>query len=72
MLDYVLGPTLILVILLGWIAVQEVSRRFAARHPEYGERQECMGCGLLGSCQSHPGHSSNGPGHSTNGHKTNG
>lgn len=56
MLDYLIGPTLILAIVLGWIGVQEASRRFAARHPEFGEREECMGCGLLSLCKSHPSH----------------
>lgn len=56
MFDYLVGPTLILAIVLAWIGVQEMSRRFSARHPEYGEREECMGCGLMGLCKSHPHH----------------
>ena len=46
MLDYLLAIVLILVILLGWILVQQGARRFAERHPEFGPaREEGSGCG---------------------------
>lgn len=33
--------------LVGWIAVQHLARRFAARHPELGPaREEGSGCGF--------------------------
>ena len=37
MLDYLFAPLIILAVLLGWIQVQALARRFAARHPEFGE-----------------------------------
>jgi len=51
MLDYLLAIVLILVILLGWILVQQGARRFAARHPEFGPaKEEGSGCGSGCSC----------------------
>lgn len=50
MVNYALAMGLILAVLSGWIMVDQFSRRFAARHPEYGERRECMGCGLAALC----------------------
>ncbi len=47
---YVIAVALIMAILAGWIIVQHLSRRFAARHPEYGRQREHMGCGLACSC----------------------
>ena len=49
--DYVTAMGLTLAILLGWIGVQRMYRRFAARHPEYGPPRECLGCGLACPCE---------------------
>ncbi len=60
MLDYLIASALILLILLGWIQVQHLARRFSLRHPEFGEhREEGGGCGGNcacsggGSCRNH-------------------
>ncbi|MCB1800264.1 MAG: chemotaxis protein [Gammaproteobacteria bacterium] len=51
MLDFILAPIAILAILLGWIEVQQLARRFAERHPEFGPaREEGGGCGSNCSC----------------------
>jgi len=53
MLDYFLAPGLILLVLVGWIAVQRLALRFAERHPELGAaRREGEGCGTSCSCKA--------------------
>jgi hypothetical protein len=42
--SYLLAIGIILVILLGWVAVQQVARLFAAKHPEFGPYTEKTGC----------------------------
>lgn len=41
---YIIAMSIILGIALAWVAVQQMSRRFAARHPEYGPATENLGC----------------------------
>lgn len=50
MRTYLLASALIFVILLAWVGVQGVYRRFARRHPRLGPYREdaCGGC--TGSC----------------------
>jgi hypothetical protein len=49
MRDYLIASAVILLMLLGWIRVQHLARRFSQRHPEFGEhREEGGGCG--GNC----------------------
>ncbi len=37
---------IVFTMLTGWVVVQHLSRRFAARHPEFGPaREEGSGCG---------------------------
>ncbi len=48
MLDFIIASGLIMAILTGWILVQQLARRFAHRHPEFGPYVEKRGCG--GSC----------------------
>lgn len=51
---YLLAMGLILLLLLGWIAVQQMARLYARRHPEFGPaREEGGGCGS--SCGCHGG-----------------
>lgn len=51
MRDYMVAIAVILLVLLGWIAVQHAARRFAARHPEFGPaREEGSGCGSGCGC----------------------
>jgi len=53
MLRYLLVPLIILLLLLGWIGIQGLARRFAHRHPEFGPaREEGSGCG---GCGCHDG-----------------
>ncbi|MCP3866981.1 MAG: hypothetical protein GY703_02575 [Gammaproteobacteria bacterium] len=50
---YLLAMLVIFVVLLGWVAVQQLSQRFAARHPEFGPVIEKSGCGNCGGkCKS--------------------
>jgi hypothetical protein len=49
MLDYLLAAIVIFLLLLGWVTVQQISRRFARRHPEFGPAQE-EGGGCTHSC----------------------
>jgi hypothetical protein len=45
---YIITILIILGLMVGWIAVQHLSRLFAARHPEFGPaREEGGGCGGL-------------------------
>lgn len=45
---YLITVLIILGLMAGWIAVQHLSRLFAARHPEFGPaREEGGGCGGL-------------------------
>ncbi|MBC8258078.1 MAG: chemotaxis protein [SAR324 cluster bacterium] len=51
MLKYLTAITAILLILLGWIVVQHMARRFAETHPELGaSREEGSGCGKNCMC----------------------
>ncbi len=51
-MNYIIATSIILGIALGWVAVQQMSRRFAARHPEYGPARESMGCCAIAcSCE---------------------
>jgi hypothetical protein len=52
MLKVLLASTVILVVLLGWVLVQQVAREFARRHPEWGPYREKVGCGGKCSCAS--------------------
>ncbi|MCB1872295.1 MAG: hypothetical protein KDI49_09905 [Gammaproteobacteria bacterium] len=51
---YLLAVGVILAVLGGWVAVQNLSRRFAAQHPEFGPyREKGGGCGACsGNCSS--------------------
>ncbi len=46
---YLLAIGVILLVMLGWVMVQHMTRDFAARHPELGAYREafggCDGCG---------------------------
>ena len=59
MLKVLLASGVILLVLLGWIGVQQLARRFARNHPEFGPYVEKRGCGGNcscsggGSCKSH-------------------
>ncbi len=51
MLNYLAAIGIILVMLFGWVAVQHLSRKFAAKHPEFGPvRDEGGGCGGFCGC----------------------
>ena len=46
---YFLAVGIVLVVLVGWVAVQHMARAFAARHPELGAYPEgAGGCGRCG------------------------
>lgn len=47
--SYLLAMGLIMLLMLAWVSVQQVSRLFARRNPQFGPpREEGGGCG--GSC----------------------
>lgn len=49
--NYLTAITLVLVLLVGWCAVQQLARWFAQRHPELGPfREEGGGCGKHCGC----------------------
>jgi hypothetical protein len=51
MFRYLLAMAIILLIMLGWVAVQFLARAYAARHPEFGPaREEGSGCGAHCRC----------------------
>lgn len=51
-MKYLLAILLILVLMLGWIVVQSLARRFAQQHPEMGPvKEEGMGCGINCNCK---------------------
>ncbi|MFP4146850.1 MAG: hypothetical protein ACLFSI_03965 [Halorhodospira sp.] len=61
MLQYLVACALILVLFAGWVGVQELARRFAQRHPEFGAAKEegggcasggCGMCKLVTACSS--------------------
>lgn len=51
MTDYLVAITAIPLMLIGWLAVQNITRRFAMAHPEFGRpREEGGGCGKNCGC----------------------
>ncbi len=51
MLNYLFAIGIILTMLFGWVAVQHLARKFAAKHPEFGPaRDEAGGCGGFCGC----------------------
>lgn len=58
MVDFIIASVAILLLLFGWLLVQQLARRYAARHPEFGPaREEGSGCGRScmcagGSCEN--------------------
>ena len=51
MYKYLIAITAVPALLLGWLLVQQMGRRFAKNHPELGEfREEGGGCGKSCSC----------------------
>jgi hypothetical protein len=61
MVDFIIAMGAILLLLSGWILVQQMSRQFALRHPEFGPaKEEGGGCGKScmcsnGSCKNRQG-----------------
>jgi hypothetical protein len=54
MADFLLAGTLIFAVMVGWLYVQDLYARFAARHPELGPYRRQGGCGG-GSCSCSQG-----------------
>jgi hypothetical protein len=51
MVDFIIASVAILLLLCGWLLVQLLARRYAARHPEFGPaREEGSGCGHSCMC----------------------
>jgi positive regulator of sigma E activity len=58
---YLIAMGLILLLLVGWVAVQYFARAFAAKHPELGPAREegggcgtahCSSCGTQNTCKT--------------------
>ena len=48
---YLLAMGVILLLMLGWLAVQQLARLYARQHPEFGPlREEGSGCGSSCGC----------------------
>ncbi len=53
MLNFLIAMAIIFTLMLAWIWVQQKSRKFAARHPEFGPaKEEGLGCGKNCGCVS--------------------
>ena len=50
MRDFLVAAGGIMLMLGGWILVQQLARQFARRHPEFGPYVEKRGCGGNCSC----------------------
>ncbi len=51
MLDYLIALIIFPTLLMGWLVVQNMSRRFASAHPQFGPaREEGGGCGKSCGC----------------------
>ncbi len=51
MVDFIIASVSIGLLLIGWLAVQQLARYYAARHPEFGPaREEGSGCGKSCLC----------------------
>ncbi len=52
MMQYVIAMLLVPGLLIGWLIIQHVARKYAQAHPELGEfREEGGGCGKSCGCQ---------------------
>ena len=47
-MKYVLAVAIIMLLMMGWVAVQHLYRLFAAKHPELGPYRDDVACG--GGC----------------------
>lgn len=53
MVDVFIASVAILLILVGWLTIQQLARYYAARHPEFGPaKEEGTGCGKSCLCVS--------------------
>jgi hypothetical protein len=52
MMQYIVAMLLVPCLLIGWLVVQHISRKYAQAHPELGEfREEGGGCGKSCGCK---------------------
>jgi hypothetical protein len=53
MVDFIIAVGLILLLLIGWIFIQQLSRHYAQQHPQFGPpREEGSGCGKSCLCSN--------------------
>ena len=53
MINFIIAMLLIFVLMLAWIYVQQATRKYAAKHPEFGEaKEEGLGCGKNCGCKA--------------------
>jgi len=53
MINLIISVTLIFSLLILWVLVQQISRKFAGSHPEFGSvKEEGLGCGKNCGCSN--------------------
>ncbi len=53
MWQYLVAMLAVPVLLIGWLLVQKITRKYAESHPEYGPyREEGGGCGKTCGCKN--------------------
>ena len=50
MVNFLIASGIIMVVLIGWVLVMNLARRFAENNPEFGPYVEKRGCGGNCSC----------------------
>ncbi len=52
MFNFLIAMGVIFFLMIGWIWVQQASRKFAQKHPEFGPaKEEGLGCGKTCGCK---------------------
>ena len=52
MMQYIVAMLIVPCLLIGWIVVQHITRKYAEAHPELGEyREDGGGCGKTCGCK---------------------
>ena len=52
MISFLVAMTVIFILMLGWIWVQQLARSYAQKHPELGAaKEEGLGCGKSCGCK---------------------
>jgi hypothetical protein len=53
MINFLMAMILIFVLMLTWVYIQQVTRNYAAKHPEFGAaKEEGLACGKNCGCKA--------------------